>query len=386
MFNTKVSEEQRLEKAMCNLMAEPYLMALCPVMMLGKRTIDDKTPTACTDGINEKYGRKFVAACPDKPLRGVLLHELGHKMFRHVTTWQHLWKRNPRKANVAADYVVNLWVQSLIDSGVNASMDWPHPAVCLLDDKYKGMSVQQVFDLLPDDGDEGGADDHDWEAAQQMTDDEVQELAEQIDSALRQGALAAQKAGNGTQLDLGELLTPRVDWRAALREFISTTCAGNDYATWSRPNRRFIGSGVYMPSGVSEQVGEIVVGIDTSGSIDAAALREFLSEVAGICEQVKPSRLRLLYWDTDVQGEEVYDLTSLPTLASSTKPVGGGGTSAACVPDYLREKNIKPQAVVMLTDGYVYSWGQWDVPLLWCVIGSKQVPPVGRVVYAGAGL
>jgi predicted metal-dependent peptidase len=206
-------------------------------------------------------------------------------------------------------------------------------------------------------------------------------LVEQIDSALRQGALAAQKVGNGSELDLGQLLAPKVDWKAALREFISATCAGNDYATWSRPNRRYIGAGMYMPSGVSQQVEELVVGVDTSGSIGGTALREFLSEVSGICEQVKPARLRLLYWDEKVRREELYSVDAQGTLASSTKPAGGGGTDASCVPDYLREKNIKPQAVVMLTDGYVYSWGQWDVPVLWCVIGSKRVPPMGRVVH-----
>lgn len=383
MFNITVSEEQRLEKAMYALMGEQYLLPLCAVMMIGKRTIDDKLSTACTDGVNERYGRKFVKACSDSALRGCILHEMGHKMYRHLTTWEHLWKINPRKANMAADYVVNLWVQQLIKNGVKASMDWPAPAVCLLDVAYTGMSVQQVFALLPDDNGKSdkGMDDHDWESVQDMTDDEVQELAEQIDSALRQGEMVAKKAGGGSALSLDQLLAPKVDWRAELREFISTTCAGNDYATWSRPSRRYISAGMYMPSGVSQQVEELVVGVDTSGSIDGPALREFLSEVSGICEQVKPARLRLIYWDHKVQREELYDTNTMATLATSTKPAGGGGTDAACVADYLRGKNIKPQAVVMLTDGHVCSWGQWDVPVLWCVIGSKRVPPMGRVVH-----
>jgi len=380
MFNNTISEEQRLEKAMYVLMGEQYLLPLCAVMMLGKRTVDEDLPTACTDGVNEKYGRRFVRDCSDMALRGSVLHELGHKMWRHTTTWLHLWKINPRKANMAADYVVNLWVDELIKNGVKASMDWPAPAMCLLDAKYKGMSVQQVFNLLPDEGGDG-MDEHDWEAAESMTDDEVQELAEQVDSALRQGALAAKKAGQGGELDLGQLLAPKVNWRHELREFISTTCAGSDYATWSRPNRRFIGAGFYLPSGVSQQVEELVVGVDTSGSIGGSALSAFLSEVAGICEQVKPNLLRLLYWDTEVCCEELYTVDQLGNLAQSTKPAGGGGTDAACVPDYLRTKGIKPQAVVMLTDGYVSSWGVWDVPVLWCVIGSKIVPPVGRVVH-----
>jgi len=382
MFNRMVSEEQRLERAVYVLMGQQHLLPLCAVMVLGKRVVSDKLPTARTNGVDEEYGRAFIRDCSDKALRGGVLHELGHKMWRHPTTWLHLWKKNPRKANMAADFVVNLWVYDLIRAGVDASMDWPAPAICLLDENYRGMSVQQVFDLLPDgDGDDDGMDDHDWESAQQMSDEQVQELAEQIDSALRQGALVASKAGTGGELDLGALLRPKVDWRKELRDFISTTCAGNDYATWAKPNRRFIGAGFYMPSGVSEQVGELVIGVDTSGSIGGAALRAFLSEVVGICEQVKPSRVRLLYWDTEVCRDEVYEFGQLDQLGQSTKPAGGGGTDAACVPQYMANNKIKPQAVVMLTDGYVSSWGAWSVPVLWCVIGSKKVPPVGRVVH-----
>jgi len=384
MFNIKPTEEQRIEKAMSALMSEPHLLPLVPVLMLGTRRIDENCPTAYTDGINERYGRSFVAACSDAALRGVMLHEVGHKMFRHLITWQHLFKKNHRRVNMAADYVVNLWVKSLIDSGVDATMSWPSPAICLLDTKYTGMSVQQVYDLLQDDDASGGMDDHGWDSAQKMSADEVQELVEQIDQALRQGKLASNKVGDGNELDLGEMLAPKVNWRCALQEFLNTVSSGNDYASWSRPNRRFIDAQMYMPSGVSQQLGELVVGVDTSGSIDAEALREFLSEVVAICEQTKPQKLRLLYWDSKVQREEVYDSNTMQNLVASTKPAGGGGTDAASVTKHLRKNNVKPQAVVMFTDGYVGSWGNWDVPVLWCVVGSKVVPPVGRSVFIDA--
>jgi hypothetical protein len=39
--------------------------------------------------------------------------------------------------------------------------------------------------------------------------------------------------------------------------------------------------------------------------------------------------------------------------------------------------------VVMLTDGYVFgSWGEWDCPVLWCIVGgNKAQPPVGAAIY-----
>jgi len=380
-----LTAEQRLQRAVLILMHESALTALCGVMMVGARSIKDDCPTAYTDGVNEVYGRGFVATLNDKQLRAVILHEVGHKMYMHITTWKHLWKIDADRANRAADYVVNLWVKDLIEKdNVNAEF-WTAPKP-LLDEKYRGMSVQQVFNLLPAGGGKGSGgggamDEHDANKAQQMTQAEQDDLAQQIDSALRQGAMMAERTGSGGSRAIGDLLESKIDWRQALREFFSATCAGNDYSTWARPNRRFIGEGFYMPSGVSQRVGEIVVAIDTSGSIGLAELSEFLTEVKAICDQVKPERVRVLYWDTEICADEVYEHDQLGSLVYTTKPAGGGGTDASCVPQYIAAKGYSPQAVVVLTDGYVCSWGSWVHPLLWCIVGSKAQPPVGKVVY-----
>jgi len=84
---------------------------------------------------------------------------------------------------------------------------------------------------------------HDWDGAQDMPDADKQALAREIDEAVRQGALMAGKTGSGGDRSLDDLMQPQVDWRTALRDFITTTCAGSDFSTWKRPNRRFIGGG-----------------------------------------------------------------------------------------------------------------------------------------------
>ena len=209
-----------------------------------------------------------------------------------------------------------------------------------------------------------------------MTAEEQRELARDIDEAVRQGALIAGKMGSGGDRNLDELMQPQVDWREVLREFVQTTCAGNDYSTWRRPSRRYIGAGVYLPSGISEQVGVLVVAIDTSGSIGGRELSAFLSEVKSVCDTVHPDKLRLLYWDTKVCRDEVYEVNEQDDLVNSTKPAGGGGTCVECVPEYLREHNINPQAVIVLTDGYLYGgWGQWANPVLWCVLDNERAKP-----------
>ena len=198
--------------------------------------------------------------------------------------------------------------------------------------------------------------------------------------------MAAGKMGKGSR-DLDDLLTPQVDWREVLREFVQNTCAGNDYATYARPNRRLMSQGIIMPSGVSDQVGELVIAVDTSGSIGQAPLSVFLTEVKGICDTVKPDKVRLLYWGSSVVGDESYEMHELDDLIKSTKPMGGGGTNVECVTDYMTEHAIKPQACVVLTDGHLYAgWGQWTCPVLWTVLDNKHASPdVGTCVHIQSG-
>lgn len=386
MIGKQLSAKQRLDKALVDIMANPKYVALAGVLMIGQRGVRADVPTACTNGRDEYYGEAFVDSLNDAELRFVVLHECYHKLYRHLTTWRHLFDKNPSKANAACDYVINI---KLVDD--NADGFAKMPAKGLVDEKYRGMDSAQVFNLLPDDdgkgggGGGGGIDDHDWDGAQELGEAEAKQLARDIDQAIRQGALLAGKTGSGGDRSLQELLQPKVDWREVLREFISSTCTGNDFSTWRRPNRRFVSMGYYMPSGISEQVGTLVIGIDTSGSIGDRELSRFLGEVKGICDTVKPEMIRLLYWDTKVCRDEKYVGDEVQKLTASTKPAGGGGTAVRCVYNYIQEHAIKAQAVVMLTDGYVGTdWGtpsQWGAPVLWCVVGNKSArPTTGKCV------
>jgi predicted metal-dependent peptidase len=257
----------------------------------------------------------------------------------------------------------------------------------LLDVRFRDMDSARVYKMLEqeqddDDGGQGSIDDHDWDGAEEMSQEEAKALERDIDEAIRQGALTAGKLGSGGDRMFEDLLQTKVDWREVLREFIATTCQGNDYSTWRRPNRRFVSSGYYMPSGVSESVDELVIAADMSGSMTSALPRLF-AEIKGICEHVKPKVVRLLYWDTKVCADEKYVEDEVANIVKSTKPKGGGGTSVGCVSAYMAENGIKPQAVIVLTDGYLGGdWGTWSCPVLWCIVDNKRaVPGVGKYVH-----
>ena len=388
----QLTVEQRLSKAVVDIMGNPKYVALAGVLMIGDRTVQDDIPTACTNGRDEMYGRDFVETLNDAELRFLVLHEVYHKLYKHLTTWRHLYDQDAQLANIACDYVINIKIADDNTDGW-ASM----PTGGYLDTKYRGMDSAAVFKDLCDnglppsapqgsgdgDGGDGGFDTHDWDGATELTPDEKRELAREIDEAIRQGALIAGKVGSGGDRSLDELLQPQIDWREVLREFVQTTCAGNDYSTWQRPNRRYVSSGYYMPSGISEQVGELVIAVDTSGSIGQMELTAFMSEIRSICDTVQPERIRLLYWDTRVCQDEKYDTHELDDLVKTTKPKGGGGTNVECVPAYLTEHGVKPQAAIILTDGYLGgSWGQWACPVLWCILDNQSAKPdTGKYVY-----
>jgi predicted metal-dependent peptidase len=395
----KLTPDQRVQKAVIDIMANPKYIALAGVLMIGTRRVEpdaSKCPTAYTNGKDEVYGADFIENMNDRQLRFLVLHEVYHKLYRHLTTWQHLYNENAQLANMACDYVINI---KLTDDNADlfATMDGPLEVGCF-DDKYRGWDSARVYSDLKkqqqqqndpqggvsDDTNTGtGFDVHDWEGAKEMTAEEQRELARDIDEAIRQGALVAGKAGSGGDRDMLELLKPQVDWREVLRDFVQTTCQGNDYSTWRRPNRRYIGAGVYMPSGISESIGEIVVAIDTSGSIGARELSAFLAEIKAVADTVHPEAIRILYWDTAVCGDERYVGSEADNIMQSTKPKGGGGTDVRCVPQYIQDEQIKAQAVIVLTDGYIFGgWGQWQHPVLWTMLDNQNASPdVGKAVH-----
>ena len=374
-------------------------------MTVGKTRVSDDIPTACTNGRDETYGREFIKTLDDKELAFVVLHETLHKAFRHLFTWKKLWDEDKQLANMACDYVINLMLLDMDKSNnVIAMPQKQGKAIGLVDEKYRGLNAKQVFDLLKEDkkngegmfsegegdGEGGGGqgfDDHDWEGAKGLDADTKKVLEREIDQALRQGVITNNKVNGtgagGLSRELGELLEPEVNWRELLREFVKSTCSAKDASSWRRVNRRYLGTGVYMPSLIGERVGHLVIAIDTSGSIGGHELNEFLSEVKGIADEVHPEKVDLIYWDSAVAGHEVYDCHDVSNIVSSTKPMGGGGTDPTCVHRYLKENNIKPEAVIMLTDGCIGDWGnEWEAPMLWTVVRNPNAyAPMGKTIH-----
>jgi predicted metal-dependent peptidase len=397
--NTQVvrdKEERRLSKVKIAIMRNPKFALWSGLMTVGRTSVVDDLPTACTNGRDEKYGREFIKKLDDKELAFVVLHETLHKAYRHLFTWKKLAEQDAELCNAACDYVINIQLVDMDkDQFVLAMPLHEGKAVGLVDERFRGMNTKQVYDILkeeePPEGYEWrsgqGFDIHDWEGASELSDEQKKALAKDVDQAIRQGIIAEQKVAGkgrgGLGRELEELLEPKIDWREVLREFVKSTCSAKDASSWRRVNRRYLSSDIYMPSLIGERVGHLVLGIDTSGSVGGKELAEFLSEVQGIAKEVHPEKVDLIYWDGEVAGHEEYDGTSVDNIVQSTQPKGGGGTDPRCVMDYLKEKNIQPEAIIMLTDGYIGDWGdEWQAPILWTICGGNNAyAPIGKTIH-----
>ena len=201
-----------------------------------------------------------------------------------------------------------------------------------------------------------------------------------INEAIQQGALLAGRMKGGLPRQIKEMLEPEVNWREEMADFTTAAVKGADEITWRKFNRRHLADDRYAPSSISETVGEVVWGIDTSGSINARDIAAGAAELASICEVCQPERVRVLWWDTEVHGEQIFEQGDYAQIKDLLKPLGGGGTRASCVSQYVEANNIFADCVIVLTDGYCESNIQWNIsmPTMWLVKGNTAfIPPSG---------
>lgn len=384
---------QRVQAANIDCMRHPKFALLSGNICMGKSEVKDDVPTAMTNGKDKFYGAAFIEPLTRKQLRYVVLHENGHVAYKHCVLpyYEQLAKTHGHRiCNVAMDYVINGLIEEMDPEF--KFVDRPVEPM-LVDKKYEGKSFPQVLqDLLkeqeenPDDPrfqEGGGFDEHVIDTSN-MTHEERQKLEKMIDDANRQGELLVRKMrgdGKGGRDVFGTAAERTTNWKDALLDFIQTVCQGDENSRFCPPNKRMLASGFIMPSHFDESIGELVVACDTSGSMHWAYPIIF-GEIARVCQNVKPETVRVLWWDTEVAGDQEFKPHEYEQIATLMQPKGGGGTVVSCVAEYIAEHDIKPKAVIMLTDGYIESdYKVAPYPLLWGVVDNDDfVPHTGKVI------
>ena len=414
------AEETRLKKAHITLMQHPMTALYSGIIASGKNEVKDGKFTAYTDGINKVYCREYVAEYDNEAkLRGLVLHENLHVALKQIQRHRDL-NHDHKMLNYAMDFVVN----DVIKNTEGTTGYTKEPIVLLPDGAlyhpmFHNWSVRKVYEYLKqrkeeldkadkngeqpqpcpqqnnsstngEDKDEidvdealrnmdKGLDDHVFADVEEMDAEQLKKLEDAVDKALRQGGMLAGRMGASIPRVIGELLETKVDWREVFREFVQSAMRGKDEYTWRKMSKPYLANNMYLPSMHSETMGELVVAIDTSGSIDNEQISEFASELASICETCNPDKVRVLWWDTKVHGEQVFE-GNYTDIAKMLKPKGGGGTHVGCVNDYIIKSSINAEVLVVFTDGYVENNPTWELtmPTMWFVTqNSSFVPPAG---------
>src|SRR5581483_2145083 len=137
---------------------------------------------------------------------------------------------------------------------------------------------------------------------------------------------------------LDDILKPRINWKEALSQFLSTI-SKNDYS-WYFPNARYLHTGLYLLSLRSEEPGNVILIIDTSLSIDDELIKQFAGEVQEILNIFKIS-LTIIYCDDLVRSVQYIE----PNDEIKLEPMGGGGTDFIPGFEYIEENDLSPKAV-----------------------------------------
>jgi predicted metal-dependent peptidase len=397
------------------------------VIVTGTMTVDRSYPTARTNCIDTQFNPDFINGMPQKQVTGICLHETLHKVLKHTFRHENYWAEDEEIMGASADYVVNSVIRNLQGYG-----DWIElPKGHLYEAQFDGWSLGEVYRFLrkgkpqnpppPEEGDGepqdgegsggGGApegdeegedepqegedepqegegkvtvdgqdystqtsDQHDRGKAESMTREEIEEHSKAIDQAIQQGGIMAGRFGIDMPRAITQMLTPKIDWKEAMRDFVSNVIKGRDEFTFKRYNRRHLADDLYLPTTESETVGGIVNASDTSGSITQEILDKQATELASCCELLQPDWVRQVWWDTEVHGEQIFKQEDYAQIAKLLKPQGGGGTHAGCVSTYLIEHKIEPECVIVMTDGYTEQPIEWKhtAPVLWLVTDNKD--------------
>jgi len=363
---------------------------------------DEWLPTAATDGRKFYYNSRFIDQLKTKEVEFLFGHEVLHCCYDHISRTND---RDRQLFNIACDYAVN---RDLINHNVGTMIT---TVDCLHDSKYDGMAAEEIYDDLYENaekidmdrliekmidqhlegdsseettnGKEGNGDGG-GNGPSRLSKEDKEAIKNEIKEAMMQASQAA-GAGNtpaGISRAINDLTHPKMDWRELLRQSLESTIKAD--FSWCKPSRRGWHIDAVLPGMTPGEEVDIVVAIDTSGSISNTMLNNFLSEVQGIMDCFTTFKIHLFAFDTEVHNPQTFNSDNLDDMADY-ELMGHGGTDFECVFKYLVKEGIEPQRLVMFTDGYPWAgeWGNEDYcDTLFVIHGTTSIEaPYGVTTY-----
>jgi predicted metal-dependent peptidase len=404
--------ENKLAAARTRLILDkPFLGALA--LRLPLVAADPKwCATSVTDARSLYYNPAYIDKLSLEQTQFVLAREALHCALSHFARRQH---RIKARWDVACEYSIN---PVLVKDGLI-----PPPATIVID-AYEGMTAEEIYPFIEDDdkdepeaentqsaqdsnpdssgsqegkeqrkGGEGQSPQHnepqsggDSQSEQQqelqgisgaaqpnpLSASELEALSTQWQQRMAGAALQAQQAGKlGGALArlVGEMQQPKLPWRMLLARYM-TQVARDDYS-YARPSRRE--GEMIMPSLRSTQA-NIVVVLDTSGSVSSEELHEFLAEINTLKAQLRASII-LHACDTALSPQGPWLFEAWEEFKLPQEFHGGGGTDFRPIFDWIKTQGRTPDMLLYFTDALgEFPKAEPHYPVLWLVKGKAPVP------------
>lgn len=367
-------------------------MPLFTKMMIDLPTeLDFDIPTLNTNGERIKINPEFWNGRAPNTKVTDYLHELAHNWLDHPSRVRKGWDRDT--AQEAVDFAAN---SMLRQCGV------PIPSDYLYDMKYDGMAMEEIYGALyqdkqrqpqlygknqfdpnkhgetepnPDNPSEGDTPEEAQEKEQRLKKkqkDHQEMVLESVQSARIMGELPEY-----VERMLDKIIKVESNFEDIFAEYMQI-CAGRDDYSYTKPNPRYNGDFI-MPGLYSEEIEDIVLIGDTSGSVGKDDMRNMCGRILSLVDDLHPEHLTVIWCDSRVQGVEEYEQGEEPDL----NPKGGGGTSF--IPPFaeIEKMSLDPVFVVYLTDGYCNRFPEEPpYPVIWVVWQDLHTfrPPFGEVV------
>ena len=367
-------------------------------------------PTAQTNGGKIEYNPKFLSAQSRGQRNFILMHEVFHVLLFHC---KRHGERNPRIWNTAADMIVNSMLMELMYSIRDASIPFERPDTGIFANVDAGDTVENVYEkLLADNKNTDGNSkkvmvrlNNFWRNRDPVEVDAPEDIilidpeAAGADAAngLPPSAFPGADSGAAQQTGLSEITlmqiiresasanrasmgsyfvpeqlfglteSKQISWQDLLREFFVEE--RSDESSYMTPERKYLHMDMIVPGygQEDEKIEEIWAFVDSSGSVGKNEMEQFLTQLYRIAKEFK-CVFNICYWDTKVT--DIYKKIAKEDDILKSLPRHSGGTDINCVYKWLKENKVRPDVMLILTDGY---FGRLDRSLFFPSAGKKTI-------------
>lgn len=391
-----LTPSQKIVKAKIRLLSESPFFGYLVLNLNIKEDNNMPMPTACVDAFgNMFFDSNFINKLDLDECKTIICHELTHVFLHHLS---RLKGRETDIWNIAVDIATNnLLVKNgfkMIEGCINPVNDeYTVPMTNIHITNISKKSAEQIYEELQPLVKQKQAlmnllkkifDGHKFSKDEKELTPQEKEIVKRWKELLVEATEIGRQKGNipqGIERYVKTLLEQKMDWRSLLHKYIVRELPMN--FAYTHPSKKSITSGYFVPSIVKENI-NIVVSVDTSGSIHQDELQEFLSEVVGIFRSFESIKAKIIVCDAKVH--EVYDVEngSVEEILS-LKMKGGGGTSHKPIINHIEEELPNTKILIALTDGYsdIHQLSEPSFNVIWVISknGVKKEFQFGETIF-----